>query len=180
MKTSPDIAFLQKAVAVRRDLETTRAVERQAEARRRDLPFPDAVDPDALVADGRLVDISLLARCAIDAGNTVRGFSTSVYGTAAVGGTTQRLGVELTVVVAAAWWACRREGMEGGLPRKGGTTRAMPFLVKGPADAENWYCYQATQRPSGQVFGVIYVRGEENPAVPSSTADRKDGTNARV
>jgi len=176
MKASLGIAFLQKAVAVRRDLETTRAVERQAEARRRDLPFPGAADPGSLVADGRLVDISLLARCVIDAGDTVRGFSTSLYATAAMGETTQRLGVELTVVVAAAWWACRREGMEGGLPRKGGTTRVMPFLVNGPADAEAWFCFQATQRADGQIYGVIFIRGEENPAVPSSTTDRKEGT----
>ena len=178
MKTTAGLSFLKNAVAEAVKLEAIRREAAQAEARRRDIPFPDAVDPDALAAEDRLVDITTLARRVVDSTSEARGFAVPVFATPAAGEAMQRLGV--VPVVLGAWWACRREGMEGGLPRKGGTTRVMPFLVNGPADAEAWFCFQATQRADGQIYGVIFVRGEENPAVPSSTTDRKDGTNARA
>ena len=178
MRTTPGLSFLKSAIAEAVKVEAARTEERQAEAQRRQLPFPHAVDPDSLVADGCLVDISILARRAIDSAGALRGFRLPVYATPAVGEAMQRLGLES--VVAAGWWCAHRENMEDGLPRTGGTTRVVSFLVSGPEGAEAWFSYQAAQRPSGALYGVIFIRSEENPAAPSSTTDRKEATNARA
>jgi hypothetical protein len=178
VKTTPGISFLTGAVAEAAKLEAARREERQAEGRRRELPFPDAVDPDVLVAEGRLVEITVLAARAVQDAITARGFLVPVFATPAAGEAMQRLGVEM--VIAGAWWACRRGGFENGLRQSRATTCAMPFLVTGPEGAEAWLSYQFAQRPNGQVYGAIFIRDEVNPAVTSSTDGRKEATNARA
>jgi hypothetical protein len=135
----------------------------QAETHRRDIPFPDAMDPAALAAEGKLIDITMLAARAVQEVRTVRGFMVPVFATPAAGELMARLGVE--PVVAAAWWACRRENMDNGLLRGGGPSRTTMFLASGPDGAEGWFRYAAAQRPNGSLYGMIYVRDEPSPVV---------------
>jgi hypothetical protein len=176
VKTTPGISFLTGAVAEAAKLEAARREERQAVARRRELPFPAAVDPDVLVAEGRLVEITVLAARVVQDAIAARGFLVPVFATPAAGEVMQRLGVD--PVIAGAWWACRRGGFENGLRQSRGDTRAMPFLVSGPEGAEGWFSYQFAQRPTGQVYGVIFLRDELNPVVTSSADGRKEGKDA--
>ena len=163
MKPTPGVSFLMARVAEEIKLEAIRREAAQAEARRRDVPFPDAVDPDALAAEGRLVDITPLARRVVDGTSQTRGFEVPVFATPAAGEAMQRLGVG--PVVLGAWWACRREGMEGGLFHSNRSTRTMAFAVSAPDGTEAWVIYAAAQRPNGALYGVLYLRDEPNPVV---------------
>jgi len=163
MKTTPGVPFLQARVEEELKLAAIRREAAQAEAHRRDVPFPDAVDPDALAAEGRLVDITPLARRVVDGTSAARGFEVPVFATPAAGEGMQRLGVG--PVVSGAWWACRREGMEGGLLHGNRSTRTMAFVASAPDGTEAWFVYAAAQRPNGALYGVLYVRDEPNPVV---------------
>ena len=163
MKTTAGLSFLKNAVAEAVKLEAIRREAAQAEARRRDIPFPDAVDPDALAAEDRLVDITTLARRVVDSTSEARGFAVPVFATPAAGEAMQRLGV--VPVVLGAWWACRREGMEGGLLHANRSTRTMAFAASAPDGTEGWFVYAAAQRSNGALYGVLYLRDEPNPVV---------------
>lgn len=173
---TPGVSYLKSAVAEAVKLEATRAQERSAEDRRRELPFPGAVDPDRLVTEDRLVDITILCRTAVVSTSALRGFRVPVYASAAAGEAMLRLGVE--PVVAACWWCCHRENLEDGVPRTGGTSRAVPFLASGAGGAESWFCYQSTQRPDGRRYGVIFCRDETNPTIPSGASGGPAHANA--
>jgi len=163
MKPTPGVSFLMARVAEEIKLAGIRREAHQAEARRRDVPFPDAVDPDALAAEGQLVDITPLARQMVDSTNAVRGFEVPVFATPAAGEAMERLGVG--PVLTTTWWGCQREGMEGGLLHSNRSTRTIAVVVRAPDGTEVWFIYAAAQRPNGALYGVLYVRDEVNPVV---------------
>ena len=161
MKTAPGIAFLEKAVAEEIEAKAAQTRKTQAEGNRHKFSFPNSQEPDALVAEGRLVNVSILAHRAATTAIAARGFRLDVFATAAVGDAAARIGLER--ILEAAWWCCSRDGLPDGIPRKPSLSQTSAFGAAGPDGTDAFFFYAFGQRPDGGTFGLIYIRGEANP-----------------
>jgi hypothetical protein len=153
---SSAVKFLRSEIAKSEAVKEAEVQRLQAEDERRSRPFPQASDPEDLVAAGVLVDVSAVASRMRETSLTVEGFNCRVLVTDGAAAVMRSVGIRTALCCA---YGAHQHSSWNVDPRHR-FLRTEFFAGEGG----DYLVYQPCPMASGVVFVVLHARGEACPA----------------